>query len=53
MDGRIRNFPSIATFKRAILDFIRPVPASMFKIDKQALGFCFLYSVEGWLQSFT
>ena len=31
LDSRIR---SIATFKRAILDFIRPVPTPMFKINR-------------------
>ena len=41
MDSRIRNLPSIATFKRAILDFIRPVPTPMFKISG-LLGFVFL-----------
>ena len=34
LDSRIRNLPSIATFKRAILDFIRPNPTPMFKINK-------------------
>ena len=41
MDSRIRNLPSIATFKRAILDFIRPVPTPMFKINRLS-GFVFL-----------
>ena len=33
LDSRVRNLPSIATFKRVILDFIRPVPTPMFKIN--------------------
>ena len=41
MDRHIRNLPSIATFKRAILDFIRPVPTPMFKINRLS-GFVFL-----------
>ena len=41
LDSRIRNLPSIATFKRAILDFIRPVPTPVFKINR-LLGFVFL-----------
>ena len=41
LDSRIRNLPSIATFKRAILDFIRPVPTPMFKINRLS-GFVFL-----------
>ena len=41
LDSRIRNLPSIATFKRAILDFICPVPTPMFKTYKQS-GFAFL-----------
>ena len=35
------NLLSIATFKRAILYFIRPVPTPMFKINR-LLGFVFL-----------
>ena len=34
MNSRIRNLPSIATFKRAILDFRRPVPTPIFKINR-------------------
>ena len=41
MDNRIRNLPSIATFKRAILDFIRPNPTPHFK-TKMLSGFVFL-----------
>ena len=41
LDSRIRNLPSIATFKRAILDFIRPVPTPIFTIDRLS-GFVFL-----------
>ena len=41
MDSRIRNLPSIATFRHAILDFIRPVPTTMFKINRVS-GFVFL-----------
>ena len=51
LDSRIRNLPSNATLKRAILDFIRPVPTTTFKINRPS-GFSFLYSVEGWPQSF-
>ena len=40
MDSRIRNFPSIVTFKRAILDFIHPFPTPMFKINRLS-GFVF------------
>ena len=40
MDSRIRNLPSSVTFKRAILDFIRPVPTPMFKINRLS-GFVF------------
>ena len=39
--SHIRNLPSIATFKRLILDFIRPVPTKMFKINWLS-GFVFL-----------
>ena len=41
LDGHIRNLPSIATFKCAILGFIHPVPAPMFKINRLS-GFVFL-----------
>ena len=41
LDSRIRNLPSIATFKRAILDFIRPNPTPYFKINKLS-SFVFL-----------
>ena len=34
LDSLIKNLPSIATFKRAILDFMRPVPTPMFKINR-------------------
>ena len=34
MDSRIRNVPSAASFKCAILDFIRPNPTPMFKINR-------------------
>ena len=34
LDSRIRNLPSIATFKRAILDFIRPNPTPYFKTNR-------------------
>ena len=40
LDGCIKNLPSVAAFKRAILDFIRPVPTSMFKINRLS-GFVF------------
>ena len=40
-DSRIRNLPSTASFKRAILDFIRPVPTPMFKVNRLS-GFVFL-----------
>ena len=41
LDSRIRNLPSTATFKRAILNFICPNPISYFKINR-LLGFVFL-----------
>ena len=41
LDSRIRNLPSIATFKRAILDFIRPNPTPYFKTNRLS-GFVFL-----------
>ena len=41
MDSRVRNLPSIATFTRALPDFIRPVPAPMFEINWLS-GFLFL-----------
>ena len=41
LDNRIMNLLSIATFKRAILYFIRPVPTPMFKINRLS-GFVFL-----------
>ena len=41
MNSRIRNLQSIATFKRAILDFTCPVPTAMFKINRLS-GFVFL-----------
>ena len=41
LDSRIRNLPSIAAFKRAILDFVRPVPSPKFTINR-LLGFVFL-----------
>ena len=41
LDSRIRNLSSIATFKRAVLNFIHPVPTPMFKI-KRLSGFVFL-----------
>ena len=41
LDSRIRNLPSIATFKRGILDFIRPNPTPYFKINKLS-SFVFL-----------
>ena len=41
LDSLIKNLPSIATFKRAILDFMRPVPTPMFKINRLS-GFIFL-----------
>ena len=41
MDSRIRNLPSIATFKRAILDFIRPNSIPYFKANRLS-GFVFL-----------
>ena len=34
LDSRIRNLTSIATFKRAILDFIRPNPIPYFKTNR-------------------
>lgn len=33
LDNRIRSLPSISTFKRALLDFLRPKPPSDFKIN--------------------
>ena len=41
MDSRIRNLPTIATFKRAVLHFIPPAPTPMFKINR-LLSFVFL-----------
>ena len=41
LESRIRNVPSIGSFKRATLDFIRPVPTPMLKINR-LLGFVFL-----------
>ena len=41
LDSRIRNFASVATFKRAILDFIRPNPTPYFKTNRLS-GFVFL-----------
>ena len=41
LGSRIKNLPSIATFKRDILDFILPVPTPMFKINWLS-GFVFL-----------
>ena len=41
LGSRIRNLPSIATFKCAILDFIHPNPTPMFKISRLS-GFVFL-----------
>ena len=40
LDSRIRNLPSIATFKRAILDFISSNPTPMFKINRLS---CFVF----------
>ena len=40
-NGAIWNLPSIATFKRAILDFIRHIPIPMLKINRLS-GFVFL-----------
>ena len=34
LDSCIRNLPSLATFKHAILDFIRPVPTPVFKLNR-------------------
>ena len=45
MDSRVRNLPSIATFKRVILDFIRPVPTPMFKV-KMLSVFVFLIRLK-------
>ena len=33
LDRRIRNLPSIASFKRAILSYFRPSPAPIFRVD--------------------
>ena len=41
LDNRIRNLPSIAYFKRAILDFMGTILRPMFKINR-LLGFAFL-----------
>ena len=41
LDSHIRNLPSIANFKRAILDFILPVSTPMFKKNRLS-GFVFL-----------
>ena len=41
LDSRIRNLPSIATFKRAILDFMRPNPAPYSKTNRLS-SFVFL-----------
>ena len=41
LDSRIRNLTSIATFKRTILDFIRPNPTPYFKANRLS-GFVFL-----------
>ena len=40
LDSRIRNLTSTATFKRAILDFIRPNPTPYFKANRFS-GFVF------------
>ena len=40
MDSRIRNLPSISTFKRATLDFISSNPTPMFKINRLS---CFVF----------
>ena len=45
LDSRIKNLTSMATFKRVILNFLRPVLTPMFKINRLS-GF-FPYSVEG------
>ena len=41
MGSRLKNLPSISTIKRAILDFIRPLPTPIFKINRLS-GFVFL-----------
>ena len=41
LDSRVMNLPSVATFKRTILDFIRPNPTLYFKINRLS-GFVFL-----------
>ena len=41
LDSRLRNHPSIAPFKRVILDFIRPNPTPYFKTNRLS-GFVFL-----------
>ena len=41
-DSRIRNLPSTASFKRAILAFIRPVPTPMFKVNRLSGSFSLL-----------
>ena len=46
LDSPIRNLPSVAAFPTT------PCPYTNVP-DKQALGFCFSDSVEGWFQSFT
>ena len=41
LDSRVRNLPSVATFKCAILDFIRPNPTPYFKTNRLS-SFVFL-----------
>ena len=41
LDSRTRNLPSIASFKSAVLDLIRPNPTTNFKINRLS-GFAFL-----------
>ena len=41
LDSRIRNLPSVASFKCAIFDFTRPNPTPNFKINRLS-GFAFL-----------
>ena len=45
LDSRIRNLTSIATFKRAILGFIRPNPTTYFKTNKLS-DFVFLTRIR-------
>ena len=42
LDSHIRELPSISTFKRALLNFLRPKPSTNFRIKKQYNGLILL-----------